>query len=391
MRRVWRVEETEPNTFIFFSAKLYRTPHSTHHTMGIDWSGLRKVNYTVINTKHALLLIDKKPEWEIPSAHFHISFYADPMQVLKYGPNGLHYAEHVLWNVINRRYQFDGTNASTGSGGQMSFFGDCKEGEFGKAMKGFFDGLMDAAKGKENKDIKAMMMKEQRRVTIETNQVQRMAYSVGANMEMFLYNTDLLNGEYPTKYVWKILLEECKLGRAVIIAHCAVSEGEITKFKELSSAYGEAWSKVPLAVQKEVKLPMYYAPPISTLRDSSIGPWNLPSSYPSAIDLSFIDNPIVKGIVYSSIMRFESQYPYVGTLSKWLVAKLKKSRKPKLDGALFWDQDQFFHAPLLTTMPGTIKAEWANDLVSLPEKSLIQKYGEEASVIVMDLYKKYGK
>lgn len=249
------------------------------------------IQHDVYNEYECTMAVMRGVKWRIPMVQFVIVFDTDPVSVLKYGPNGLHFVEHLLWVIINSHYQFIHTNAMTSDSGEMNAFGISVGSDINVAMDAFFDGLQELFSVKMTKKMKQIYTTEQRRVTAETFFETGGGVKRGASGGMFTYNTDLLRSEYPADYAWAILLEECHLQRILINVHSDLPNGTVAQFQKRSVGFHEKWSARSIPPSKKVKLPMFYAPAFSDFR--------ITPDRKHIISLRDISNPIIRLLVAS--------------------------------------------------------------------------------------------
>lgn len=338
---------------------------------------LKTTKYRIVEKGHSTLLIDENPHWAIPMAFFSIAFHSDPHEVLKYGSNGLHFAEHILWNMIANN-NLRRTNATTFSTGEMAVYGACLEEEFRKALEGFYGGLADLAMCKLSPRMKMTYKIEQRRVTCETSLMAEESSwcQTGEREKMFVFNTDLLQSQFSLDYVWKILLEECKLGRIIVMANCHVSEEDINRFEGIADKFNELWEARLKHVPKKVPLPVYYAPPFSLFeQEPSQG-----SRERKSLVFSDDINPIERMIISTMGGVSHGGYPYLFSVD--LHGHLSRSSDASAENLRYryrWS-DPFFAAPVLSSYSGQISKEWVDDLYSKSPKSVFAKYNKSASL-----------
>lgn len=337
---------------------------------------MKKVKHKIYETPHAVLLVEEDPKWQIPSAFFCVAFYADPIEVMKYGSNGLHFVEHVLWNMIARDCLHQ-TNASTFSSGPMAVYGVCLENEFRHALEHFLGGLIEAAQSKLTPELSAVTRIEQRRVSCETQIMQETSYRrKEASEKMFVFNPDMIRAKYPFDYVKKILLEECQLGKVIVMAHCKIGEDDIQLFQKLGEAFSTAWDRRAKFAPKKVLLPTYYAPPFSMLRGCpSEGGDNMTTIvYDDKI------NPIERLVLFAEYGYGGSPFPFAIDIDKRAMIQVTKPAKKKsrrFKYAVPWP-DQYFAVPLLASYSGKLEEDWVNDLYTMSPGALERKYSKHA-------------
>lgn len=196
-----------------------------------------------------------------PKIRFYVGFWADPSKVLKYGSNGLHFAEHILWNMINRRYSLENSNASTYASGEMFVFGEAPSADFVKSSTEFVGAMKALAERKMTKQfIRTRYKVEQKRVTSETYWMDDGGYK---GTQMFLANSDLKEGSFDLEYFWRIMLDESVLGRIVIVMTQEPSDEQVGHFRKISSAFTTSWDGRVRKTRKKLKCPMFRFPPIS--------------------------------------------------------------------------------------------------------------------------------
>ena len=361
--------------------------------------GLKTVKHRIIEKGHSVLLIDEDPQWIIPSACMSVAFYANPKEVLKYGSNGLHFAEHILWNMIARN-NLRQTNASTFNTGEMAVFGICLENEFASSMTAFFNGLLDLSECKLSTSMRSTFITEQRRVTCETDFMQETSFASEVKRErekMFIFNTDMVKAQYSPDYVWKILLEECTLGKVVIMAHCHLKDEDIHLFEELAGKFQKAWDGREKFIPKKVLLPVYHAPPFSMFQPdrhgsranaSSLRAQSEPSSNQSeGFEIVYDDSigPIERAIISTGLSPKRS--PYLFSVDVHVgIAALSSIKQVYLKSAYYW-ADPYFAMPILTSYQGALKQEWVDDLYSKSAREIVKKYDKKAITILANAIK----
>lgn len=362
---------------------------------------LTPIKHKVIECGYAVMLIEEDPKWIFPTASFSVAFHSDPNTVLKYGSNGLHFAEHILWNMIANG-TLQQTNASTFSTGEMAVYGSCTAEALRASMEKFFSGLMDLAKCNQSKEMRKTYEIEQRRVTCETSHMRESSMSAGGREKMFVFNTDMVRSKFPVEYVWKILLEESALGRVVVMAHCHVEDEDQRLFSRLANEFTKAWDERHKFVPKSVKLPLYFAPPYSMLCDERTKEEETKFAFPDDV------NPIERVIIALAEHATLSPYPFsmgIRTRSHGM----RRHRDRKLVGRAIVSylefEDPYFAIPLLSSYRGPLSrrpldasaehspppgsdprggdeatdaAVWLDDLYSLSPQRIVTKYYDAA-------------
>jgi hypothetical protein len=347
---------------------------------------------TVVNIGKSTLIVEEEDTWNIPLVNFSIIFDSNPNDTLKYGPNGLHLAEHVLWNMISMDYSFIHTNASTYSTGEMWVYGDAYMQDYEKALKSFFDGLIKMTKGKMIGKLKDIYHVEQKRVTAETN----FMHDGYVNAKMFTYNSDILRNEYPPDYVWRILLNDTKLVRIFVQTQSTLSESELKLFDKKATEFEEAWKvRTP---GKESLLPLFYAPSLSMML--------APREPGILISLDSIENPIEKDIILHNFSSVMNDFNFKGTFFLNQLRVFLRNRDKSKDEGKNKDTgkgkdkdksknypetlriDRFFFSIRLAS-EGPVKVEWVKDLVRMTEEEIVTKYRQKALDHFATLAKKY--
>ena len=338
---------------------------------------LKPIRHRIVECGHAVLLIEKEPNWSIPSARFSVCFRADPKGVLKYGANGLHFVEHIVWNVIANG-TLKRTNASTYSTGEMAVYGNCCEKDFDEGVTRFLGGLTALSKATIPKEYANTFIIEQRRVACETYMMtEQTSRSRGEQGKMFVYNSDMVRSQYSFDYVWHILLGECMLGRVVVMAHCHISAESVKLFESLATEFTRAWDARGKKVEKPVALPYYYVPPFSMLtgRKKKTGGPKRTLKIPLGDDLNCVESAVVLALLNPS----SSPYPFVASAeSEEAALQRLEDRKTGLDTRYDF-ADPFFAAEILSGRSGTISEEMLADLYSWDSKQLMHKYGRSAA------------
>lgn len=301
-----------------------------------------------------------------------VAFHADPIEVLKYGSNGLHFAEHILWNMTAAGVLHH-TNATTFSSGEMVVFGSCFQNDLPFSMKHFFDGLIDLARCNMTKKITGIYPIEQKRVSHETNRInQHSLESRGPTDKMFIFNTDIVRSQYPIEYVWKILLEESRIGKVVVMANCSVSDKTIALFTSLANEFSTAWDQRGKRVRKTIALPLYHAPPFSMFHEDSLPP-------PMVIkygELGVEFSPIERMIIASSSWGMAT--PYVFSVTLYDPPPYKRDHDGENLRRIYdWD-NPFFTMPLLVSYEGSIDPKWVNELYSRSPNEIFSDHAESA-------------
>lgn len=397
---------------------------------------LRPIRHKVIERGYSVLLIEQAEakskavdgaatNWIIPSAYICVAFHSNPRSVLRYGSNSLHFAEHVLWNMTARDV-LHRSNAATFGSGEMAVYGMCLERELASAMTYFFDGLIAATQCRLSPTMRERIEIEQRRVTCETSHMsERSVLAVSEKWRMFVYNTDIARSEYPIDYVWKVLLEECRLGRVVVMAHCRVSAEDVLLFERLADNFQRAWDGRAAAYAKHsvaskakpLPLPTYYAPPFSMLGSTIVHRSSRSSRGSSAADMQrskrskrskprtiaitpwqeccnratdtvvhlFEDdvNPIER-LIIQSVLQLEAS-PYIFSIEltpesiELLRSVVSQQRLPKRHLRYSYSPYcQYFAVPLLAAYSGGVDSAWIDDLYNLSPDQIEDKYSKPA-------------
>lgn len=313
--------------------------------------------HIVINVGHSSLIIEPEPKWRIPTACFYVAFYADPVSVLRYGANSLHFAEHVLYNLTTKN--LIRANATTYNGGEMCAFGVALEADVPSKMDTFYTGLIKMARCEADPKIFSV---EQRRVTCETIDVRGASDRLFGRM--FEFNPDMVHSEFPEAYVWNILLKECMLGRVVVVAHCHIESVVIEEFRRLASDFEEAWKKRKDCLPTVLSLPMYYAPPFSFL-SGFIEPY---------VAIPFTDNfdPIDRMLASSNLFGF-------------VYYRQRNATKPYI--SVPDNTDQYYFVPALSSYPGPIKAKWVDEMKWTSAFEIYRKRKDELTKKIKQLIK----
>jgi len=326
--------------------------------------------YEVYNEGYASLCIEKNAKWLYPCVHFHVLFKAKFTDALKYGANGLHFAEHILWNIVREEYELSNSNASTFYNGDMSLYGEAPSHDYEKALGALFKGMNRVATKVITPYMRRRYILEQKRITSETIDGWS-EYIMNPYYGMFIFNPDTINNDYPEDYMWNVLLEESRLVRILIIAHCDIDRKGIDLFHKLAKRFTKLWGERDKRVTKP-RLPMFHAPPISYITNNSYKePMKL-------VPLESIENPIIRTIVGGSI----------GAASAYVVDTITNASSLKdtqiFDDAL-WMLDQswrFYPAPLLVSIDSKtpLQAEWIEELYNVEKKELIKRYKKKAKL-----------
>lgn len=353
-------------------------------------------NFKIYQSKYAALLIGNPEILNIPCAHFEICFSSNVREILKYGSNGLHFSEHILWNVISRglkeHINLSKSNASTYATGEMGAYGICEEEELPQKLKDFFEALYSLIQIKFPKEINRVYKIEQRRVTAETfgrNTISnRNVYPISG---MFNFNPELIQSNYLPDYVWKILLEECELGKIIIMALCDISEKTIKDFENYSKKFDELWdNRSKYISQIKCDLPMYYAPPFSMIEliDHNISI--------AKIDLSDL-NPIQKIMIEQDNIFYTysfNSYIYLeneNDLSK-KINKIKRSIQKNNDRYLdYLDLNRrtpFSFCKILSSYRRDIKKKWVDELYDTSFNVLKKKYSSKNNEKILNALEK---
>ena len=331
--------------------------------------------HEIVKVEKCVLVIEKKPTWIIPTAYFSILFDTEPSRVLKYGPNGLHFTEHILWCSINEHYKFQHTNAVTFSSGEMGVFGIAPSDDLDKAINGFFDGIADVMSKKKTQAFKRIYKTEQRRVSAETfrSRERSLTAKEGAEARMFTYNMDLLRADYPTAYLQHILLEECELQKVVVMAHCAVSEDSRALFRSHAEKFIASWKDRKKGLLP-VSLPLFYAPPMSSLQAHGS------SRETMSISLKPVANPIERMIISLHMTpNFPPQYYLKMEVPHWRLSNptnaMGKNTLSCLSAIL---NEQYFAVDIIASSGEELEVEWIDDLHNLSPTELLKKYKKKA-------------
>jgi hypothetical protein len=327
----------------------------------------KPVSYKIIEKGYSVLLIDKDPKWVLPSACFSVGFYADPKEVLKYGPNGLHFAEHILWNMIAKNI-LQRTNASTFSGGEMAVYGTCMEANLREAMTQFFEGLIDMAECKLSRQMREVFKIEQQRVSCETSFMQEGTSTTDHPQEhMFVFNTDMIHAAFSPDYVWKILLDECELGRIIIVAHCKMLDEDTALFEKMAAKFEAAWNNRKKSLPEKIPLPVYYAPPYSMFTNGRKEESKTLVRYENDM------NPIERVIMRAELGLSNSPYIFGENVPLGWNPTDSTLASKDLQYLIEW-YDQYFSIPLLVSFSGPFEEEWIADLHSKKPGQLVKKY-----------------
>lgn len=328
--------------------------------------------HDLIEVGKSLLIIEKNPKWKVQTAHFSILFDTDPKKVLQYGPNGLHFTEHILWCVINDHYQFQHTNAVTYGTGEMGMYGIAPSSDIEKAINGFYDAMEYLVAAKMTKSLRAIYKNEQRRVTAETYMSVESTHNPGSTSRMFTYNTDLIRSDYPPDYMWNILLGECDLQKICIIAHCEVSKKAKELFEKRAATFQSKWENRGKNLRKVVK-PMFYAPAISQFRS---GP-SVRREETRVVSLKSIINPIERAIIIDQLGVDWCMYYLKADIPERQLKSIPKTSPKWILQSLDFS-DQYFIAPILVSSGEGLTAEWIDDLHSMDANGLVKKYSKSA-------------
>lgn len=336
------------------------------------------MSYTVETEGSSTMIIEKDPAWRFKTAEFHILFDTDIHSVIKYGPNGLHFAEHILWNAINARQRLAHTNAVTYGTGEMALFGICTEADLPTTIEGVYGALIELAKGNMTHTLISKYQVEQRRVSAETSGTDEGSRPGGVEHRMFTRNSDLIRSSFQMSYFWRILLEECNLRRAILTCHCSVSMAAMTAFKAKAKELDAEWHRGRARVLAESKTPLpipkFFAPPVSWLARE-------PGKIPRLVSLDPIKNPIEKMLL--SIRYGNNSGAYCIKIRTTDSALRRISRDDSYDRSGLGDYDlehQYYASPILasTSVGVDIKIEWVEDLYALTPENLIRKHWSTA-------------
>jgi len=324
---------------------------------------LRPMNFKVVERGHVVLLIETVGKWVVPRVSFAIAFKSHPRKIINYGGNGLHFAEHVLWNVLASD-TLDRSNAITFWTGEMGVYGMCPIDRYEFSIKRFIGGMTMIANG----DIPIHQKRyaiEQQRVTCETTDA--LDYAARRTSEkMFVYNTDMMRAEFPMEYVKRILLEECELGRIVITSNHQLTDGMISLFESLSDTFNTAWDTRKQRLGKPPPIPIYGPPPISLI--SGV---RHPLVY---IEFDDTFNIAERVIIYGSFHSDSPGYPFGMEIPPHYKLEIERCNY----GEAFDITNPFFLDWIVPAMRGHIDEESINDLCSMKPSEVIEKYGASA-------------
>ena len=327
------------------------------------------------------LIVDTRDERIVPVIDFSIIFDSDPRDVLKYGPNGLHLAEHVLWNLISMKYRFLNSNASTYPTGEMWVYGSAYRTDYTKALNSFFDGLTQLAECKLGTELRKIYRTEQRRLTAETSCISDYSHEDGWHEDstMFVYNADMARGEFPHSYVWQILLKEAKLAGIYIQSGVKLTGEELALFKKRAEAFTKAWQA--RSPPKSHTFPMFYAPPLSYLTGDAKHADDV------LLSLESILNPIERELISYTFNIYVNDFIFKCKIPRELYDKLtNKSKRVKalerfrtqagLSAAKIYFRHRF---PITICGTGDMpKEEWVRDMMTLTPRKLAKKYYQGA-------------
>lgn len=340
------------------------------------------MEYEVINSGHCTLLKQKDPKWKIKSFYIGIGFTTDPKSVLKFGPNGLHYTEHILYNVLAQNCDFFDGNASTYEDGTMTFYFIAEESTMKSNMTNFFKNFLSIFNPKNYPKLNFLYKREQRRVTSETS---KMPDEDGVPL-MFSRNPEIYMNKFPMEYVWNIILRECKLEKVLMMAHCDMSKEMTEYFASQSAKLSSEWDK-----RYEIEIPPTSIPYTTIAPPSMLGfkymtkTKILEEEPTKEIHLSNIEDPVTRLIVLSTIensSKASTENPYLFRV--FLKGKVK-------EGLTVFDispdklEDQYYWSTYFLSMGDNVKAEHVHDLMNLDPKSMMKKYGKDAKKYISEL------
>jgi hypothetical protein len=348
------------------------------------------------NTLLSSLILQKDPKWRLPSAQFNIVFTCDLAEVLRYGPNGLHYLEHILFNIINGGGDYFQGNASTFDNGVMHIFLHSTEENLEENMIAFYRSLTDTLNPKKHVGYSKYFSTERRRVTTEVSKI----HDDGEMTLMFVSNPDLYRGEYSSTYIWNILFRCCRLEKIGIICHCDVKDKTVKKFEQLSSDFDEAWKKA-----NDIILPVVPVPSVGIFPPSSFPAFSLKEpTVVYTVSLRSIDNPILRALVARELSKEEQHSPFLFEVATYGFKKDSPKEGPPKEGSPKEgspkekdlpptipvprpSDPQYFWAPMLmsSSIVGKKTPEWLSDLTTLTEGEMMKKYGKEAKKIAKEL------
>jgi len=346
------------------------------------------MEYDVVNEGKCLLLKQRNPEWVIKSAYFSIAFTTEPDEVLDMGSNGLHYLEHILFNVIHDKGDYFTGNASTFDDGTMTFFFICENTTFDANVTAFFDGFESALDPKNYKKFKPLYKREQRRVTTEVAKMP----DIGEVPLMFARNPELYKGKYSGDFIWNILLHKCKLEKVLVMAHCNVSKEVEKTFVRRAKQFNEKWSnrgKIelpdPPIPYTTVFPPSYIQPAVQSIEKA------LKEPVKTTISLRHIDNPIVRLIIMSTIESVNGTWnstPYLFRIH--LKTNQKKLPLKIFDVTPRSGEMQYYWANMFLSSGENLTSEMVNDIVKSDIRKLFAKHKKYAQKELESIMQQYN-
>jgi len=341
-----------------------------------------KLEYSVTSKGPCLLLIQKEPKWKIPSNYFGIAFTSDPKRVLNYGSNGLHYLEHILFNIINSKCDFFDGNAATYDDGTMIFYFIGEEDALESNLDNFFAALISVLDPKNHSKYGKLYKREQRRITTEVSDMP----DVSVVSTMFSRNPEIYLGDYPREYIWYILLRECRLEKILLMAHCKCNIA--SKFTKYAEQFEKLWDQRMNIELPKSTIPYTAIMPPSLVMNKQVDTVDLAlkASEECIIDLRTIDNPIIRMIIHSSLFHASTMY----VSSPYLFDIKCKDIKPKIklriyDLTLCMKGYQYFLADIFMSSGSNITEKEINDIIKLSPPELLKKYGKNAKSILHKL------
>lgn len=227
------------------------------------------IDYEIIDEPKLTLLELKNSEDLVLKEHkFRIIFDSNPSEVLKYGPNALHFFEHIFYGIVSKAMKTKEGNASTFATGSMDYYfvGESKDIETN--INAFFEGLNNGITYDTYNNIKEEMRIEQKRVMSEIK--HNINKQLASSITMFKLNPEIYRGEFNPNYLWNILIGYCQVVKICLVAHHKLTNSQKDLFISQGKSFLSKWKKFNKSHLKPVEIPYYNIFPLSEFQPKEL-------------------------------------------------------------------------------------------------------------------------
>lgn len=353
------------------------------------------IDYNILQSeKITLLELKNSNKIDIKRHKFRIIFDSKPEDVLKYGPNSLHFFEHIYYGIVSKEMKVKDGNASTFGTGAMDYYFIGESADIDKNIDGFFRGLNRGIDFETYKNIKEEMRIEQKRVMSEIKHYYNKELS--NSISMFKINPDIYKGEFDYKCLWNILVGYCKIQKICLISHHELSQAQKTLFMNSAEKFLNKWNDMTkyadspaipsdpkYQILKEVEIQQYNIFPISEFNQYEL---HIPKgenlkvfdvSPIISINLNDIPSGIIRYILSSEsgdVLFGKVEYPY-----EYLFDIIKSTLKIDIDIT----NDQFRYADILVASTNITQS----DIVDITTKTRYELFKAHKEEILGILHK----